>query len=242
MRKYYLMVFLFVFIQNLYTQNKKNSYPLMLKTFITIGYSYSTPGNLEEYYDIVFDAYTSVGIQIPKQTEFGRTLMLNGGLLFSRLETISIGFSFGYLYSPAYAGYKDLCGTLKVNGFVNSYEIALKIKAQMTKIKNLPVFISVQPGVSYASAGITEELKYFDYPQSNFDRKWSTSVWGPSFQTTVGVPIQLEKYVISFEGGYRYSWNKAKDGSIEPQILKRIGTLDFGQHGLVFLISLERTF
>ncbi|MGE5810544.1 MAG: hypothetical protein ACM339_03525, partial [Ignavibacteria bacterium] len=174
--------------------------------------------------------------------EFGSTLIVNIGVLITRLENIWFGLSLGYLYSPAYSSYEDYSGTLKVNGFVSSYEIALKIKGTVFKIDNFQFDISSQPGLAYSSACITEELTYFGIPQADYDSKWSAYTWGPSFQLTICPAIRLGEFYLSLDGGYRFAWNEVTKGKIESSIgnYERNEVMDISQDGVIFLFSMEK--
>lgn len=237
-----LYLFLFLFLLQDIEFSQINKFPTLWKGFISFGYGNTTQGNFNQYYDLINDSYNSAGVPIFKQAEFGKTFVLNGGFLFTRLESIWFGLSLGYLYSPAFANYKDFTGTLKVKGFVSSYEIALKVKAELFKIKDYSIFISVQTGIAYATATIIEELEYLNYHQFNYNRNFSKYSWGPSLQSTLSSPVQFGDFTFFLEVGYRYAYNKATGENLDKEIKRNFATLDWGQRGIIFLISLEKTF
>jgi hypothetical protein len=221
--------------------SQEDKYPMLWKTFVSIGYANAASSNVSEYYDLIVDSYRHNDIPILTQTPFGRTVLVNAGFLFTRLEDIWFGLSVGYSYSPAFSNYEDYAGTLKVNGSVNSFEISIKFQYIPEKIAGLPIIISAQPGISYASSSITQELRSNDFPELNYDSKWSTDAWGPCFQGTIGTSVPWGKLSILLEGGYRFSWNKVFEEKIESSAgnSKRYEALDIGQTGIVFLLTVN---
>lgn len=240
MRKFYFLVLLLLLLQK-NSPSQQNEYMSLVKGFISVGYSNAMPDNVDEYYNSIINSYKSAGVPIPTQTKFGKTFVVNGGILLTRLESIWFGLSLGYFYSPAYSSYRDKAGTLKVNGNVNSYEVALKIKTTLFKIDDLYLNASAQPGLAYTTSYLTEELRYIDIPQANYDNKWSVHAWGPSFQVTFCPQVQLGIFDLSLEGGYRIFWNKVIDEKIESISLNRElhKPLDINYSGFVFLVTLE---
>ncbi len=163
----YLTTFLFLLNINVFPQQTK--FPTLWKGFISLGYGNTTAGNINQYYDLIINSYNNSGVPIKKQTEFGRTLILNGGFLFTRIERIWFGLSVEYLYSPSYSGYKDFLGSLKVNGYVNSFGISIKVKTTVANIGEFPLNISIQPGMDYVTTEIIQELRYLDFTKKNYD-------------------------------------------------------------------------
>jgi len=101
--------------------------------------------------------------------------------------------------------------------------------------------IIIQPGIAYSSAGITEELRYYNLPQADYNSKWSSTAWGPCFQFTFSPVIQTGEFDVSLEGGYRFSWYSASEQKIESSTgnSNTYDHIEIGQNGLIFLVTLE---
>lgn len=196
-----LTVFLFLF-QSVFSQLKRSPKPW--RAFISIGYGSTTSDNLSEYYNILVDNYRISGVPIRTQEEFGPTLLANGGIILNILENIGAGISFEYLYSPAFSHYKDFAGTVKINGSIKCYNILLKVNYIPWKIGNLALVLSPQIGACHSSVIMTQEVRFNEFPESNYDWKMSKSGWGPCVQGTIGALINLEEFFVSLEGGFRY--------------------------------------
>jgi hypothetical protein len=216
--------------------SRQYMHPTLWKTFVSIGYANAASSDIGDHYAKIVNSYRFEGISIPTQTPFGRTIMVNAGFLFTRLEDIWFGLSIGYLHSPAYSSYKDYAGTLKINGSISSYELTLKVKATAMRIGNMPIDITVQPGFDRTYSFITQELRYYDLPQYNYNAKWSTGSWGPCLQGTVGTSLPVGKFFVSLEGGYRFGWDPAprESGKYEESV-----TWNIGHSGYVLLLTLD---
>ena len=186
-------------------ESQQKRYPVLWRAFISIGYADATSGIVREYDDLIVNSYRSDGIPIPTQIPFGRTALINAGILFTQLKDIWFGFCVGYSYSPSYSNYKDYAGTLKINGSINSYELSLRIKASLDQIGDFPITVSVQPGIAHVASSITQELRISDLSVQHYDWNWSASTWGPFFQSTLGISIPVRNFIISLEGGYKFS-------------------------------------
>ncbi len=236
-RVIYVSLLFFSFYRSAYSQ--EDTLFLVSTPFIAIGYAHESSQYVREFYDNILDNYRSYGIPIPTQVPFGRTISVNGGILFSWMTDAAIGLSIGYSYSPAYSNYKDYSGTLEVNGSTSVLDMCIKGQIIVTKISTFQMDLNVQGGVSRGTASITQALHYSDNPDFNYDGKWSTSAWGPFSQVTLGFPVQCGDYTVSFEGGYRYSSGQVTNQTIESGA----GSIttdyhwDIGQSGFVFLVS-----
>lgn len=242
MKRAYISILLtFLLHQILISQNIER--PAKFKTYISIGYSNAASSNLMDYYNLILDYYHRIGIPIPTQMSFGKTIVLNTGILCTKFEDAWFGLSLGYLFSPAYSNYQDYAGTLKVNADINSFDILLNIQASLDSIGVFPINLHIQPGASYSSFSLIHELNYFDLPQYNYNSSWSVSEWGPCLQGSIGSSVQLNKFVISFEVGYRFSWNKIYELPVELRFVnyKLRDPYNIGLTGFIFLTSLEMT-
>ena len=227
----------FPFFKSAYSQ--EHTLSLESTPFIAIGYANESPQYVREYYDNILDNYRSYGIPIPTQVEFGRTISVNGGILFSWLTDAAIGFSLGYSYSPAYSNYEDYSGTLEVNGSTSELDMCIKGQLTITKMSAFQLDLNVQAGVFRGTALITQALHYPDNPNFNYDGKWSASAWGPFSQVTLGFPFHFGDYTVSFDGGYRYSSGQVTGQTIASG--EGNSTTDYhwdiGESGFVFLVS-----
>jgi hypothetical protein len=219
-------------------QAQQSKAPTLWKVFISVGYADATSSNLNDYYNLIVDSYRSSGIPIPTQVPFGRTALVNGGFLFTRLEHVWIGLCAGFTYSPSYSNYEDYAGTLKINGLINSYEVSLKIKATVSKIGDFPVVVSAQPGVSYVTTSITQDLRLSNFSAQNYDLKWSSFAWGPFLLGSLGTSIDVGIFMISPDVGYKLSWNKIYELGLGNQRI--YGPWNIGPSGVLFLLSFEK--
>jgi hypothetical protein len=219
--------------------SQKTLPPTLWRTFLSVGYANAAPSDVRNYYHSILDFYQSNGVPIFAQTDFGRSLLVNTGILFSKLENIRAGISIGYIYSPAYANYKDYAGTFKVNGSVSSYELSLKMQATLDKLWDFPIIVGIRPGLNYSTATVTETLRFFDFPQNNYDSKTYVYNWGPCFEVTFGTSVQIGPIIGSFESGYRITYVKIIKVPIKSNFgeFTHIVEWNIGQTGFVFLFS-----
>ncbi len=203
MKQTFLLALFILIFQSGYSQVKR--VPAHPKAFVSIGYGITKSDNLSEYYDILVNNYRSLGVPVSTQREFGPTLMANAGVIFNLIENIGAGISFGYLYSPAYSNYKDYAGTLKINGSVRSFEILLNVYYTLLKVGEFPIVLSPQLGVSHSSVLITQEVRFNNFSENNYNWKMTKDGWGPCAQLTIGTSINLGEFIVALEGGYRYT-------------------------------------
>jgi hypothetical protein len=80
-----------------------------------------------------------------------------------------------------------------------------------------------------------------DYPEQNNDWNWSAFAWGPFFQGTLGTSIPVGNFILSLEGGYKFSWNKIYEFDFETSAgnQKMYAPWNIGPSGVLFLISIE---
>jgi hypothetical protein len=207
--------------------------------FVSLGYAHESPRYVREFYDNIVEGYRYNGIPIPTQVEFGRTLTVNGGILYGRVPEIKIGLSVGYSFSPAYSNYKDYVGSLEINGFTSALDISFKGVFTVMMIGNAQMNLDIQVGAFNRSASITQSLHFQDFPQENYDGTWSASAWGPFSQLTIGFPVHMGTYTLSFEGGYRYSSGQVTNQTVKSSEGNYTTDLhwDIGSDGFVFLIT-----
>ncbi len=234
------IIFLFIIILQI-TLSQEEPTPTVWKSFISVGYTGAVPNTVRDYYNSVVDSYRSKGIPIPTQRTFGTTAVLHGGILISQMEHLWIGCSAGYSYSPAFSNYKDFAGTLKINGTVNTYAVSLKIVATAATIGELPIKLTLQPGLSYVSLSINRDLKYTDGSNGYEQWKWSASSWGECLQATIGTSMPLGDFVIAVDGGYSGGLNMIGTETIESNSGNKSlpGFGDIGYSGFIALLTLE---
>ena len=237
MKQIFLLTLLVLMFQSGFSQDKIS--PTLWKAFVSIGYGSTRSDNLSGYYDALVDNYRSSALPVRTQREFGPTLLVNASIICNLLENIGAGISFGYLFSPAYSNYKDYAGTLKINGSINCYEILLKTYYIPGKVGNFSIIISPQIGVSHSSVIMTEEVRFSDFQQYNYDWKMSKSGWGPCAQATIGASINLGKFIIALEGGFRYSRIQVIEQTEESTsgTTKVLHVTDLGLNGFVSDLS-----
>jgi hypothetical protein len=207
--------------------------------FFSIGYTNTSTNLASEYYNVVLNAYRAEGIPIPTQIDFGKTTVLNGGIYISRLKTIWIGIALGYSFTPAYSNYGDYAGTLKVDGKIEDYTISFAGEGTVTKFFNVPIELFVQAGGSYSTAEIRQNLNLYDFPESNYDKKWLGKTWGFFIQPSFGTKIQLGSFFISPQVGYRVITN-----NVPPELNRDIYieyredlSKSLGNSEIIFLVS-----
>jgi hypothetical protein len=124
---------------------------------------------------------------------------------------------------------------------MSSFDISLRSQITIWKIGDLPIFLILQLGINHASSSITQELRFCDFPLSNYNSKWSASLWGPCAQITFGSTVRLGEFTVLFEGGYRQTSNVVSEEIIESSAGKdKMGGIwNIGLNGFVFLVSLE---
>lgn len=170
--------------------------------FISVGYGAETFGDMNSYYDGIVGFYRNQGIQVPTQTDLGRTVEARAGILYSRIKPIWIGLSLGYSYSPAFSYYNDYAGTLKINGSVRSFDISLVVQHTLTRIMDFPLVLDAIPGVTHVSYLVTQDIEYANYPQDNYHSTLSDNVWGPSLKLILGTRVPLGNWRLSAGVGY----------------------------------------
>jgi len=229
-----LFLFLLLLSAAAYSQEERDS--TYFNPFVSIGYPSLSMGDLKGYYNSIVSNYRSQGVPISTQVGFGRTFVVDGGLLYNWYESIRLGISLGYWYSPAYSSYKDYGGTLKVNGSMSDLDVCLMMQSTVEEIGRFPVDLGIRVGTTHSSVLITQELRFNDYSKDNSSSEFSESCWGPCFEITLGLRVQLGRAVVSFAGGYRITSNKL------PEIPSSgIGSesheLNISESGAVFLLS-----
>ena len=82
-------------------------------------------------------------------------------------------------------------------------------------------------------------MKYSDFPQNNYNAKWSVNAWGPCFQGTIGSSVPLDEFTISLEAGYRFSWNMVTPEKLESSIenYSTPTSWNIGPSGFISLVS-----
>lgn len=207
---------------------------------IAAGYVDAFPNDVRMIFDGTISKYRAAGIPIAAQTPFSNTVYGSFGFLISRRENLWTGLSVGYYYTPAFAKYKDYSGTLDINGKIHTVDLSLVLKAIVWQYQDIPLFFTVQPGISRGTSAVKEELRFYSMPQ--FDRRWewNTVSWGYTMQMMVGSMTTMGGISISLDGGYRFVWNK----SDEETTVSNEGKdhfylpLSIGQKGMVMMITM----
>jgi len=236
MKRMSIPIFLFLVLPHVaFSQEEKDStyfYP-----FVSIGYPYVSMGDLKDYYNSIVDNYRSQGVPIQTQVGFGRTVVIGGGILYNWGKVTRLGLSLGYWYSPAYSGYEDYGGSLKVNGSLSDLDVCLMMQSTVEQIGRFPIDLEIRAGATRSSVLITQQVRYNDFPEDNTYSKFSETCWGPCFEITLGSRVQLGRVVVSLEGGYRITSNKL------PEIPSSgIGSesheFNISESAVVFLLSI----
>jgi len=238
MRYYFLLLFLIlVLVCPAASQEKSPS--TMYSLFVSGGYGNTTSVNVSDYYNSIVDNYRATGIPIQTQTLFGPTVIMNAAILCSLLENIGAGVSFGYLYSPAFSNYQDYAGIVKINGAVSAYEVSLKMQYTPVDIGNVSISFSPQIGACHTQVQVTQEIKFNDYSDMNYNWKMTKEGWGPCLQGTIGGSMRLGEFTIALEGGYRYALIKIDDQTEETNTeTKNVSQLmDIGLNGFYSLVT-----
>lgn len=173
------------------------------RPFVTIGYGSATLGDVNSFYENIVQSYRAQGIPVPTQTGFGRTLDAGGGILYSPIKRLWLGLSLEYLISPAYSDYQDFAGTLKINGAVTNYEALLLARYTLIKFGRFPLLLSARAGMSYFTAGITQDLRFTQSPQNNYYQKIESNTWIPCVEATMGTSVPIGPITSTIEAGYR---------------------------------------
>ncbi|HUI29451.1 MAG TPA: hypothetical protein VLX91_04470 [Candidatus Acidoferrales bacterium] len=173
--------------------------------FISVGYESASTGDVSIFYHNIVQSYRDQGIPVPTQTDFGRTLAVNGGFLYCPIASIWFGLSMGCLYSPAFSDYQDYAGTLKVDGSVVTYPITIITQYKLTDVGSFPILIIVKPGFSYFASKITQDLEFAGSPQNDFHSKISSYSWAFCIEAGLGTSVQIGRITATIESGYHLS-------------------------------------
>ncbi len=206
------------------------------KTFVSIGYGSTESSSFSKYYKSLIDSYRFSGVPINTQREFGPTLLANTGFIFNFLENIGAGISLGYFYSPAYSNYKDYAGIVKINGSISNYDILLNVYYIVQEIGKFPIVINPKIGFSHSSILVTQEVRFNNFQEYNYNRKLTNDGWGPCAQFTIGTSVNLGNYYVNLEAGYRWAWIIPKD-QMEVSITGTDKAYEVTDIGLIGIIS-----
>ena len=243
MKRYYICAFL-LFLLCYETYAKKQKDETYFYPFISIGYPYTNTGDLNDYYNSIVNSYRSQGVPISTQVEFGRTLVVGGGVLYNFKNDTRLGISLGYWYSPAYSGYEDYGGTLKINGSLNDLDICLMLQTMIDQIENYPVVIDIRVGGCRSSLGITQDVRFNSFSENNSNVNFSKVCWGPCFELTIGSRFEFGGLIFSPEVGYRLTSNKLP--KLPSENSNGIGSVsdefNISESGVVFLLSIGTKF
>jgi PEGA domain len=183
--------------------------------FITVGYENANVGDLGVFYNNVLDYYRGENVPISSQSNFGPTLHLGAGFLFSPMKPIWLGLAGSYYDSPAYANYRDYSGTLKVTGQLNCYQLDIIARGNLRSYLGLPLFASLRPGIALMYPNVTQDLVFTDSPKQTYLIQMKSPSWTITVEATVGASFPAGPFTMSIEGGYRF----ASSGEIEYSTL-----------------------
>jgi len=214
--------------------------PTTYSLFVSGGYGNTTSANVSDYYNSIVDNYRAAGIPIQTQTSFGPTVIMNAAILFYLLEDIGAGVSFGYLYSPAFSNYQDYAGIMKIDGAVDAYEVSLKMRYTPVDFGKVSISLSPQIGVCHTQVQVTQEVKFNDFQDMNYNWKMTKKGWGPCLQGTVGGSMRLGEFTIALEAGYRYTGIQVDDQTEETNTgTKNVSqVMDIGLNGFYSLVTI----
>lgn len=173
------------------------------RPFVSIGYGSASLGDVANLYHEIVQSYQTAGIPVPTQTDFGRTLDLGGGVLYSPINILWLGVSLNYLASPAYSDYQDYAGTLKIDGAVTRFQLAFVLQYVLTRFGRVPLLLSASPGISFYSARITQDIRFSAYPQTDYNQKITSSSAFPSFELMLGTSVPVGPVISTIQAGYR---------------------------------------
>lgn len=198
-----------------------------------------SPEIFQPYYNGILEGYRSQGVPIATQIGFGRTAVVRTGFLYYPLEDIGAGISLGYSYSPAYSDYQDYGGSLKVDGSVSVFDISLIMQNTLAKIGDFPINLGFEVGDCHLSSSVVQEVRFNDFPGNNLDWKLSNGSWAPCLGVTLGSSTQFGKLIVSLGAGYRHTFNKLQDSTIETNGSSTDWPWNFnlGQSGFSLLLS-----
>jgi hypothetical protein len=213
MHRYIVSLSLFLFCyQSFYAQGQKKPYDAY--TFVSIGYLNADLDDVRKIYDDILAYYQFSNIPIVKQSDFGKTLAFNVGIVSGRTNTLNIGAVFTYAYSPAYAGYKDDAGTLIIKGNVKSYQYSLLFNIPILKKEYFTLSVELKPSVAYSRLSMTDEMTYREYPHYNNSYALEAHGWVPCGDALCNLTIPISYFLFSFEIGYRYLNLPEAEGSV----------------------------
>jgi hypothetical protein len=223
--------------QAAHSQEEKDStsyYP-----FLSIGFAYTDPGDIRPYYNGIVNSFRSQGVPVPTQIGFGRTVVVRAGFLYYPLENIGAGISIGYSYSPAYSGYEDYGGSLKVNGSISVFDISLRMQNTLGKIGDYPLNLGLEVGDCHLSGSVTQEVRFNDFPDNNLDWELSNGSWAPCIGGTIGSSAQFGMLIVSLEAGYKHTFNKLSNNTVTTNGVSENWdwTFDLSQSGFILLLS-----
>lgn len=207
--------------------------------FLSVGYGMDVSQDVSDTYDALVANTRTFGVPLQTQTKFGRTVLTNASILYNRFESIGLGVSFGYSFSPAYSVYEDDAGTLKLDGSVHTYQIALNARAIPEYYGEFPFILNLKFGVCRTAVSMTQEVRFTNGREANADWNLSTAMEGAFFQATIGTSIKLlGDLSLGVEGGYEYASIKVSNAELDP-----LGTApdqlgkQLGPYGFVLLLS-----
>ncbi len=231
-----------LFLSHANAQTQTEEFPVMWDVSAFISYSDAISKDVRDYYRSIVTSYRALGVPLPTQVEFGRTVGIGASVNVSRVNSIWAGFAIGYSYSPAYSGYSDYSGTLRINGSITSLDLLLNLKIVFLRPGDFQVYAVISPGANYSVATITQALDFVSDPKKNVDRQWSESAWGPLMKTTLGTSVPMGQCTLSLSGGYFFSLtNVPKDKITKTTGFNTESGWDIGVSGFTLAISIGTT-
>jgi len=179
------------------------------------------------------------------RADLGNTLLLDAGVLVSRIKLLQMGFSIGYSHSPASAHYEDNAGTFGMDGSVATLQLAFLFQVNPFSFDPVFVFVRAKPFAYHTSAEFTSQLRFWQ-PRGPAlsESELMLSAWSFGAQATIGATLPVGILELSLESGYRFARSSRYDGEIRssavyPNVVPYPGTLSWtvDQSGFVFLFS-----
>jgi hypothetical protein len=246
--KKFILTAAFVLLLLQYLPAQPNKLHFTYSTFITIGYGNLSSKDVNDAFNYIVNDIRETGVPVNIQTKFGRTAMAGAGVMLNVINRIGLGLVFDYMYTPAYANYKDQFGLIKIKGTMNEYAISIKTRFISGQDGNFPFIVSPQLGFCHTSLSLSRDINFNDSPKANSAWEMTKDGGGLLLQATIGTSYKLGIINAAIEGGYRYSWVRALEQN--EQLITNTNTetidnnndMDIGLSGLFSALSFSINF
>ena len=216
--------------------------PTICEPYISMGY-WNAPSHLNGYLAAVLDYFGAKGVPITAQTEFAKTFCIDGGILISRLNTIQVGLSLSYRYTPASAEYKGDMGTLNIDGSLNAADIALVVRARVARFGDYPLYFTFEPGVSYTEAEIMEHLRSATMWPNYANLRWGAYDWGVRLRATLGTSFPLGPFNAGVQVGYQVNFTTVTNAEADQGwVISHSDETGLDQDAVIFLVRVGYVF